>query len=247
MFEQDVRLDGKVALVTGASRGLGYETARYLGHMGASVVIADIDKKSADEACHILTGEGVDAIAIHVDMGDRESIRSMIDQVRAQMKKIDILVNNAGIFDSRPIPDIPPEAWERVINVNLSGMHYCSQMVIGEMIERKSGKIVNLSSMSAQTGGLKGGVNYATSKAGALGLTKSYARYCAPHGITVNAVAPGLIRSEMTKSWAEPSSVPQGRLGEPLDVARVVYFLCTPLSDYVTGQMIAINGGLVMS
>lgn len=247
MIEQDVRLDGKVALVTGASRGLGFETARYLGLMGASVVIADIDRKAADEACHLLTGEGVDAIALFVDMGDVDSIKQMVDDTRNQMGRIDILVNNAGIFDPRPIPEIPREDWLKLIDINLNGMHYCSQMVIDEMIERKSGKIVNLSSMSAQTGGLKAGVSYTTSKAGVIGLTRSYARYCAPYGVTVNAVAPGLIKSDMTKSWAEPSAVPMARLGEPSDVARVVYFLCSPLSDYVTGQTISINGGMVMS
>ena len=247
MIEQDLILEGKVSLVTGGSRGIGLGIAKYLGMMKSTVVIADIDLKAAEEACFNLSKEKIDAIPMYVDIGDYDSIRKLVGAIYKKLDKIDILVNNAGVFDSRPIPEIKPDEWVKLLEININGMHYCSQIVIEKMIEQKSGKIVNLSSMSYQTGGLKAGVNYTTSKAAVVGLTRSYARYCAPYGITVNAVAPGLIKSEMTKSWADPSLVPMGYLGEPLDVARVVYFLCSPLSDYVTGQLISINGGMVFN
>lgn len=244
--QEEFLLGGKTAIITGASRGLGFASAQYLGEMGANVVIADIAEHAAKEASRILQNSGIIAESVYVDVSNPESIYQMVEKAHDIFGKIDILVNNAGIFDSRPIPEIPIEDWKRVIDINLSGVHYCSQIILKEMIERKTGKIVNITSMAAQTGGIKGGVNYASSKAGVIGLTKSYARFAAPYGITVNAIAPGLIKSEMTKNWAEPSQVPMNRLGDPIDVARVVFFLVSPLSTYITGQVISVNGGMVM-
>lgn len=246
MIDKDFSLKGQVSLVTGASKGIGRGIAEYLGMMKSKVFVADIDFEAAVRTCEDFSNNNIEAIPVYVDIGNYESIKLMVEKVKDEAGKIDILVNNAGIFDSRPIPEIKPEEWVRLMEINLNGMHYCSQLVAEDMKSRKSGKIVNLSSMSAQTGGLKAGVSYTASKAGVIGLTRSYAKYYAPFGINVNAVAPGLIKSDMTKSWADPSVVPMGYLGEPLDVAKVVYFLCSSLSDYVTGQLVSINGGMVL-
>lgn len=245
-MKEDLSLQGLTAIVTGGSRGLGFSTATYLGEMGARVLIADINEKLARESADILVARGIEAESCHVDVSSTSSIDDMMEKVHTCFGDVSILVNNAGIADHRPLMEIGNEDWVRVLDVNLSGVHYCSRAVLPEMIKNRFGKIVNLGSMAAQTGGIKAGVGYTSAKAGVFGLTKSYARYCAEYGITVNAVAPGLILTEMTKDWARPDDVPMKRLGDPLDVARVIYFLVSPLSAYVTGQIVSINGGMIM-
>ena len=247
-------LNGKTAIVTGAAQGIGRAIAEYLSLQGAFVFIADIQKSEAEKACNDIQvkikSPSCEVQAVQVDVSSVKSVEEMVGLVIKERNAIDILVNNAGVFSNMPIHEISIEEWDRVIKINLTGTHICSQAVIKHMIPRRSGKIVNLCSMSIQTGGLKAGANYTASKGGVAALTKAYARYGAEHNITVNAVAPGFILTAMTESWASgegaADSIPMKRVGMPLDVAKVVYFLSSPLSDYVTGQTISINGGIVM-
>ncbi len=145
-----------------------------------------------------------------------------------------------------PVPEIKLEEWDRIININLRGTQLCSKEAIKEMVKQRYGRIVNIASMAGQIGGLKVSPDYIAAKAGILGLTKAYARYGAKYGINVNAVSPGFIETDMTKGRDDPNSVPVGRLGTPEDVANAVYFLSSPLSDYITGTTLDVNGGLLM-
>ena len=244
-------LAGKTALVTGAAQGIGKAIAEYLSLQGAYVFIADIRIEEAEKACNEIRKLGCEAQAVQADVSSVDSVEKMVGAVLKERQSIDILVNNAGVFSDKPIHELTIEDWDRVIKINLTGTHICSQAVIKHMIARRSGKIVNLSSMSMQTGGLKAGANYTASKGGVAALTKAYARYAAEYNVTVNAVAPGFILTAMTDSWASAEdagdSVPMKRIGMPADVAKVVYFLSSPLSDYVTGQTININGGIIMT
>ena len=181
-----------------------------------------------------------------VDISNEVSVKKMISDVLSRFGKIDILINNAGIIDSVPIPDMDIKDWEKVIDVNLKGTFLCSKYAIESMKKNRSGKIVNISSLAGQVGGLKVSPDYSSSKAGIICLAKSFARYGAQYGINVNSICPGFIETEMTKGRDDPSSVPLGRLGTPEDVAKAVFFLSSSLSDYITGATIDVNGGLLM-
>ena len=239
-------LDNRVAIVTGAARGIGAAIADILAEHGAAVVVADINYRGAQAKQGELGERGFDAFAVTVDVSDKLSIDELVAATLERYGRIDILVNNAGVNNSTPIPDLTVDDWDRIVNINLRGAHLCSQAVIGEMIKRRYGKIVNIASLAGQVGGLKVSPDYSTAKAGIMCLAKSYARFGAPHGITVNAVAPGFIETEMTVGMHDPSAVPLGRLGTPADVARAVYFLASPLADYITGTTLDVNGGVLM-
>ncbi|MBN2860197.1 MAG: 3-oxoacyl-ACP reductase FabG [Sphaerochaetaceae bacterium] len=239
-------LENRHAVITGGSRGIGYAIAGFLGENGATVIIADINSETGKTAVSQLRKEGKDAYFYETDVSNPDSVQNMMKRVHETVGDIDILVNNAGILDDRGVLDIDPSSWAKVIGINLSGAHYCSQAIVPDMMKNRFGRIVNIASMAGQTGGFKAGVDYVSSKAGVFGLTKSYARYCARYGITVNAVAPGLIETEMTKGWAAADEVPLGYLGSPLDIAKTVFFLVSPLADYMTGQVLSVNGGLFM-
>lgn len=245
-------LEGKIAIVTGASKGIGKAIAEKLAEEGAHVYVADIDAKGAANAAEEIRKSGHDADGVAVDISKQESVDAMVSHIVGKSGKIDILVNNAGVFGkNKPIDQITMEEWDATLTVNLRGTHMVSQAVVKEMIAKKGGKIVNLGSMSAQTGGLKAGVDYTASKGGIHALTKAYARYGARSGVTVNTVVPGFILTDMTRSWAENKDsgkdIPLGRVGTVQDVANVVFFLASPLSDYVTGQVVNVNGGIVLS
>jgi 3-oxoacyl-[acyl-carrier protein] reductase len=233
-----MELSGKAAVITGAARGIGAAIARYLASNGASVVIADISGEAAAGFVSELETEGFKAIAVQTDISDEKSVSGMMDMTLRKFGKVDILVNNAGIIDSNPIPEMKIEDWDKVMGVNLKGTYLCSKAAIDIMIKNGGGRIVNISSMAGQLGGLKVGPDYSASKAGIIGLTKSFARYGAKYGINVNAVCPGFIETEMTKGRDDPASVPLGRLGMPEDVAKAVFFLASSLSDYITGATI---------
>jgi 3-oxoacyl-[acyl-carrier protein] reductase len=241
-----MELSGKAAVITGAARGIGAAIARYLASNGASVVIADISGEAAAGFVSELETEGFKAIAVQTDISDEKSVSGMMDMTLRKFGKVDILVNNAGIIDSNPIPEMKIEDWDKVMGVNLKGTYLCSKAAIDIIIKNGGGRIVNISSMAGQLGGLKVGPDYSASKAGIIGLTKSFARYGAKYGINVNAVCPGFIETEMTKGRDDPASVPLGRLGMPEDVAKAVFFLASSLSDYITGATIDVNGGLYM-
>jgi len=239
-------LKDRVAIITGAARGIGAAIAGLLAERGAAVVIADINLEGAKERANTLKAQGFEAMAVKVDVTDERSIEGMVEAAVKRYERIDILVNNAGVNNNTPIPEMSIGEWDRIIDLNLRGTHLCSKAVVKEMVKNRYGKIVNIASMAGQVGGLKVSPDYTAAKAGIIGLAKAYARYGAQYGITANAVSPGFIETEMTRGRDDPKSVPLGRLGTPEDVAKAVYFLASPLSDYITGTTIDVNGGLLM-
>jgi NAD(P)-dependent dehydrogenase (short-subunit alcohol dehydrogenase family) len=239
-------LKEKVAIITGSARGIGAACAKVLAEHGASVVIADINLQGATETASNFNAQGYTAMAVEVDVMSKESIDKMVAATLGRFGKIDILVNNAGINNNAYIPDMTIEEWDRLIDLDLRGVHLCSQAVIKHMMANRYGKIINIASLAGQVGGLKVSPDYSAAKAGVICLAKAYARFGGQYGITANSVSPGFIETEMTKGRDDPSEVPLGRLGTPEDVANAVYFLASPLSDYITGHTIDVNGGLLM-
>jgi len=237
-------LKGRIAIVTGGARGIGLASARILAEHGAFVVVADMRIGLAQEACDQLTAEGLEATAVELNVKDPESVRQMVSTVIERHGRIDILVNNAGIVDATPMLDLSVEAWDNVIDINLRGMQLCTQESLRHMLGQGSGKIIFMASRAGEMGSPKVAPSYSASKGGVLALAKSYALYCAPYNINCNAIAPGFIETDMTKGRDDPKSVPIQRLGTPLDVAKSVYFLASDLSDYITGAVIDVNGGL---
>jgi 3-oxoacyl-[acyl-carrier protein] reductase len=243
-MEQDLK--DRVAVITGAARGIGRAVATFLAGHGARVVIADIDVNMAKKTATYLRDRSYEAVALALDAADGASVKALFAAAVEKWDRVDILINNAGIIDSNAATDVSEEDWDRVIDINLKGVHLCSQAAVREMIKQRYGRIVNIGSLAGQVGGLKVGPDYAASKAGVICLAKSYARFGASYGINANAVAPGFIETDMNRGRDDPSEVPVNRLGTPEDVAKVVYFLVSPLADYVTGACIDVNGGLLM-
>lgn len=237
-------LKDQIALITGAARGIGKASAKILAEHGAHAIIADLNEASAQEAAREFEQAGLAAEGVLMDVADPASISEVVADLVARHGQIDILVNNAGIVNFNRAGETTLDEWDRVIDINLRGVHLCSQNVIEHMISRRRGKIVNIASMGGQVGGLMVGPDYVSSKAGVIGLAKSYARYGAAHNVNVNAVAPGFIATDMTTGKFNPEDVPLKRIGTAEDVAKVVYFLASALSDYITGATIDVNGGV---
>lgn len=244
---------GKVALVTGARRGIGFAIARTLGMGGAKVAINDVaSPEEMEEAVSALKNEGIEAWGYVVDVTVREKIREMVEDIVARWGHIDILVNNAGITRDALFVRMKDEDWKAVLDVCLQGTYNCTKEVLRYMMKQRYGRIINISSVVGVTGNA-GQTNYATAKAALLGFTKSLAREVAPLGITVNAIAPGFIDTEMTRKLPEDvremwlQQVPMRRWGEPEEVAQLVAFLASQAAGYITGQTIHINGGLFMA
>lgn len=246
-----MRSEEPVALVTGAARGIGLAIARQLAETGMRVALLDVKPEAVEASARRLRADGVEAMSVAADVSDAETVRSAIAQVMEAWGRIDVLVNNAGICPMTPLDEITVEEWDLVLDVNLKGAFLCSQAVIPAMRDQQSGKIVNIASSAGQMGGISVGVHYSSSKAGILALTKSLARILAPH-IQVNAVSPGTTESAMTRSWSDETldsivrQIPAGRLGQPADVAAAVRFLASPEADFITGQTLSVNGGLLM-
>jgi 3-oxoacyl-[acyl-carrier protein] reductase len=244
-------LDGKVAVVTGGARGIGLAISKALAAIKAKVALVDLQLEQTRQAASLLQENNGTAMAAVADVTAPEQVQAMVKAVHDRWGRIDILVNNAGICPMTPIEDITAEEWDLVMGVNLKGAFLCSQAVIPMMRRQGSGKIINIASSAGQMGGLAVGLHYSASKAGMLGLTKSLARILAP-AIQVNAVAPGTTESEMTRSWESTAveriikQIPAGRLGRPDDVAAAVSFLTSPAADFITGQTLSVNGGLLM-
>lgn len=246
-----MELAGRVAIVTGGSRGIGESIVRLLVAEGATAVISDIEESAADSLAKEISESGGNAVAIQTDVQSLKSCEAMVQATLDSFGKVDILVNNAGITRDSLLMRMSEEDWDRVISVNLKGVFNCTKAVTRPMLRARFGRIVNIASIVGVTGNAGQG-NYAASKAGVIGFTKSMARELASRGINVNAVAPGFIKTKMTESLPERaverlvSQIPLNALGEPRDVAGAVLFLCSDSARYITGQVINVDGGMVM-
>jgi 3-oxoacyl-[acyl-carrier protein] reductase len=247
-----MRLRDRVALVTGGGRGIGRACAVALAREGAHVAIGDVDPALLDDALNAIEEAGGEGAAFEMDVTDRQQIDRVVDAVCDRFGRIDILVNNAGIYEILSFEEITEEQWDRLLAVNLKGVFLCSQAVVGGMKAQRGGRIINMSSSAGKTGGVLCGAHYAVSKAGIISLTKSLAREVGPYGITVNAIAPGRIATPMIAAASEEENeamrrqTPLRRLGTPADVAQTVVFLASDDAGYITGEVIDVNGGLLM-
>lgn len=244
-------LKDKVAVVTGGSRGIGRSVSLALAKQGADVVLFYAgNQQKAEETQAEIEQLGRKALALQVDVSKQEQVTNAFRQVLSTFDRIDVLVNNAGITRDQLAVRIKEDDWDEVVNINLKGAFLCSQAVIRPMMKQRDGRIINISSVVAVAGN-PGQANYCASKAGLIGLTKSMAKELAPRNITVNAIAPGFIDTDMTQVLSEKqkqqilNNIPLGRLGKPEDVAAAVCFLASDGAKYITGQTLHVDGGLV--
>ncbi|MFC1563822.1 3-oxoacyl-[acyl-carrier-protein] reductase [candidate division KSB1 bacterium] len=250
-MENLLNLDNKVALVTGGSQGIGRSIAFVLAEAGAAVAITDIDKDNGEKTVKEIAAQGGTARFYHGSVTDGGSVDEMVSSIVKDLGSIDVLVNNAGITKDGLIMRMKDDQWDDVISINLKGAFNCLRAVTKYMMKQRYGSIINMSSVIGVMGNA-GQANYAASKAGLIGLTKSAAKEFASRNIRVNAIAPGFIRTRMTELLAEDvkqsymDSIPLKRLGEPEDVAKLILFLASDAGSYITGQVINIDGGLVM-
>lgn len=247
---ENYSLDGKVALITGGAKGLGKAIAAKLASLGADIVINDIGTKdTASEAIEEIESFGKKVTFIQADISKFDEAKSLVEKAIEEHGKVDILVNNAGITRDNLIMRMSEEDFDSVINVNLKGTFNMSKSVIRSMLKNKYCSIINISSVVGVAGNA-GQTNYAASKAGVIGFTKSLAKEVAKKNVRVNAVAPGFIETDMTDKLSEDimeeykKNIPLGKLGEPEDVANAVAFLASDMSKYITGQVLVIDGGL---
>lgn len=253
MGQKQNLLEGRTAIVTGAGRGIGRSISEKLVESGAYVMACDIDLSTAEETALILNVQEQKSIACQVDVADIASVRTMVDMAVENFGRVDILVNNAGIMFRTRILDISAEEWEKTLRVNLTGPFLCTKAVLPVMKERKFGRIINISSSAGRSVSTLGGAHYTASKAGLLGLTRAVAKEVARFGITVNAVCPGLIDTEMARRTTTEKelkdflySFPIDRIGTPEEVGDLVIFLCSEKASYITGASLDINGGDLM-
>ncbi len=245
-------LSNQVAIVTGAGQGMGAATAASLAHEGAAVIVSDIDESKAARVAEKVNNSGGTAMSARTDVTKEDEVASMVGCAIDNYGSVSILVNNAGILYPTRIDDVTKAEWDQVLDVNLNGTFLCSKAVLPTMKEKGYGRIVNMSSSAGRSVSTLGGVHYTAAKAGVLGLTRAMAKEVAPFRITVNAVCPGLIDTEMVRIECTPDrikgyeeSFPISRLGTPEEVAQLILFLVTD-SQYITGASIDINGGDLM-
>jgi 3-oxoacyl-[acyl-carrier protein] reductase len=247
-----MKLEGKAALVTGASRGIGREIALELAREGAKVAVNYSGSEAkANEVVDEIKRLGGEAFAVQCNVADGESVQSMVKETISHFGSLDILVNNAGITKDNLLMRMKESEWDDVININLKGVFLCTKAATRQMMKQRSGRIINISSIVGVSGN-PGQANYVAAKSGVIGLTKTAAKELAPRGITVNAVAPGFISTDMTDELPEDvrsemlKQIPLNRMGDPKDIAGVVSFIASDASSYMTGQTLHVDGGMVM-
>ncbi|MFW5984882.1 MAG: 3-oxoacyl-[acyl-carrier-protein] reductase [Halanaerobiaceae bacterium] len=247
-------LEGKVAIITGSSRGIGAEVAKLLAQNGADIVLNypfDGEKDNVLQVKEEIENLGQKAIHIKADVSEKTDAEKLIKKAREEYNKFDILVNNAGITRDNLLLRMKEKDWDQVMDVNLKGVFNCTKAAIRTLMKQRGGRIINLASVVGIIGNA-GQANYSASKAGVIGFTKSMARELASRNITVNAVAPGFIKSKMTEELSDKvktemqDSIPLNKFGEPQDVAEMIVFLASNKAKYITGQVINIDGGMVM-
>jgi 3-oxoacyl-[acyl-carrier protein] reductase len=247
-----MRLSNKVAMVTGAGRGIGLGIALAFAREGARVALCDVDASLLDRALAEVEAIAGQGLAFPMDVTRRAQIDAVVQDVLDRWGTIDILVNNAGIYEVLPVEEITEAQWDRVLAVNLKGAFLCCQAVIPTMKHQGAGRIINIASSAGKTGGTLAGAHYSVSKAGLICLAKQLARELGPHGITVNAVAPGRIDTPMIQVVPEAENeafrqrTPLGRLGTAEDVANAVLFLASDEASFITGEILDVNGGLLI-
>jgi len=247
-----IDLSGKVAIVTGGAQGIGRSIAEVLASAGANVVISDVNISLAEETAREIAAKSAkEIVAVGGDVASYSDCEKIVQTTLEKFAKIDILVNNAGITRDNLILRMSDGEWDAVLNVNLKGAFNCIKATSKVMIKQRQGKIINIASVVGLMGNA-GQANYSASKGGLIALTKTAARELASRNITVNAIAPGYIQTKMTEALSEDARqklvalIPLNRLGTPEDIARTVLFLSSPLADYITGQVISVNGGMYM-
>ncbi len=254
MSESSARenLMGKIAIVTGSARGIGRAIALALARRGADVVITDIDEEESRATSKEIIAAGRRSMAIRCDVSKREEVAALIEQTAKELGRLDIFVNNAGITRDTLLMRMTEDQWDLVLDINLKGTFFGCQAASKVMMKARAGKIVNIASITGLIGNA-GQANYSASKAGVIALTRTVAKELASRNIQVNAIAPGFIETEMTRELPEKAreaflqNIPLKRPGTPEDVAHLVCFLCSPESDYITGQCITIDGGLTIN
>lgn len=246
-----MRLKDKVAIITGAASGIGAATAEIFAREGAKVVVADFDQEHGEKVAEQLRKSGVEALFVRVDVADAENVQQLMDKTLESFERVDILVNNAGITADGWLVKMTEEAWDRVMDVNLKGVFNCSKLAAKIMMDQGHGVILNATSVVGLYGNM-GQSNYAATKFGVIGLTKTWAKELAPRGIRVNAVAPGYTMTAMMDTVPEKllgslkEKTPLKRLGQPEDIAYAYLYLASDEASYVNGEILSVDGGLVI-
>ncbi|RPI79568.1 MAG: 3-oxoacyl-[acyl-carrier-protein] reductase [Desulfobacteraceae bacterium] len=243
----------RIITVTGGSKGIGRAIALRFAEEKPKIILLhyDADNRAADETLKLLADKGAEAESRRVDVSSFAEVESVFKDIQDRFGRLDVLVNNAGITRDDLLVRMSEEEWDLILRINLKSVFNCSKSVIRTMIKQRGGRIVNISSIAGQMGNA-GQTNYAATKAGIIGFSKSLAREVASRNITVNAIAPGFINTEMTQALPEKAKeeltrqIPMGRIGEPQDIAEAVYWLCSDAAGYITGQVLAVNGGMYM-